>query len=133
MKSPALIMIAAAVAVILFWFAGPAYLKDRIRGVVTFATDERRCFSFHKDDFKDPETAYVESSYVWTKANETKSSQYYTDPVFTKYDAVIKVKVRAKNAMGGYVSEHVECPLVNSSFDEYAASMHRLDRRARNR
>ena len=110
----------------------PEYMKDRVLGVATFATSERRCFNFHKPDFKDPETAYLEESYVWSKDDHANYGGSEND-TFSKYDAVIRVKVRAKNSMAAYTSEYIECPLIRGSFDNHAAFMHRMETRLRER
>jgi hypothetical protein len=92
-------------------------------GVFTFATDERRCFNFHKKDFIDPESAYLDSSFIWTKKDEQETAKEHASSVFDNYEAVLNVKVFARNRMGGYVSNYLECPLVNGHFDEHAAFM----------
>ena len=50
-------------------------MKDKLIGVATFASNERQCFNFHKDDFTDPDSAYLVSSFVWTKQDELKYNE----------------------------------------------------------
>lgn len=124
-----------------YWLA-PAQTKDKIIGLASFATDERRCFNYHRSSFVDPESAYVADSYIWTKENELHSMKVVASPgdniedmmdqVFKKYDAILRVNAYAKNRMGGYVSETVECPLIDGHFDEHAAFMYKYDKKELN-
>lgn len=128
MKTNALILVVVAAIGILFATLAPANMKDKLVGVVTFASDERRCFNFHKADFIDPDSAYVRDSFIWTKKNELSIGSKYPDPAYQKYEAMINVEVLAKNRMGGYVKEYVTCPLVNGSFNSDEAFMYKSER-----
>jgi len=110
------------IAAILFMLFAPPNIKDHVIGVVSFASSERQCFNFHKEDFNDPYSAYIESSYVWSRKDENGSVG--RDSVFGEYDAVLRIKARAKNKMGGYVSENIECPLIKGKFNKAAAVFH---------
>lgn len=105
--------------------AAPANMKDKLVGLAKFATDERKCFNFYKNDFVDPDSAYVTHSFIWTKKDELSSGSEYADRAYQKYEAMINVEVFAKNNMGGYVKEYVTCPLVNGSFDLHEASVYK--------
>ena len=112
----------------LFVILAPANMKDKLIGVATFATNERQCFNFHKKYFIDPDSAYVDSSYVQSRKEQLeikKSVGFYIDHDFDKYGAMMYLKVKAKNAMGGYVTENVECPIVSGSFNKFAAESNR--------
>lgn len=123
MKTNYLILLAVAVSGTLFAILAPANIKDKLIGVATFATNERQCFNFHKSDFNDPDSAYLEDSFIWTKEDELSSvGQALAREAYLKHDAILNIKVRAKNRMGAYVQEYVECPLVNGRFDESAAA-----------
>ncbi len=108
-------------------FLAPKYQKDKVVGLLTAATDERKCFSFHKNSLKDPESAYLVDSYTWTKENEMKYASGSSSPVFKEYDAVLRVKLQAKNGFGAYGSLTVECPLKNGKFDRHYASMWQIE------
>jgi hypothetical protein len=99
--------------------------KDSLIGVATFSTDERKCFNIHVDDYRDPSSAYIASSYVWTKELEEK---YPTGigKTFDEYDAVIRVKVHAKNGFGAYSKNYIECPLVDGKLNDREARRWRL-------
>ncbi|MGA7179246.1 MAG: hypothetical protein WBX11_06630 [Thiobacillaceae bacterium] len=103
-----------AVSGLLFWLLAPANVRDRAIGLLTFASSERQCFNYHKKDFNDPDSAYVDSSYVSTRKIENER-------------VLLRVKVKAKNLMGGYVTEYVECALVRGNVDESATEMARLE------
>jgi hypothetical protein len=109
-----------------FMFFAPEYQRDKVVAVFTAATDERKCFNFHKKHFKDPSTAYLVDSYIRTKEKE---QEYLSniDPMIDKYGAVLTVSVQAKNGYGAYAPVYVECPLVDGKFDEFSALIARLD------
>jgi len=93
-----------------------ALTRDRIVGLVAFATDERKCFNYYKDDdyFKDPDSAYIDSSTILTKKNDKEELKLYYPHILDKkssFNSIIEVNVFAKNSMGGYVSDKIECPL----------------------
>lgn len=125
MKTKVLVFSGIATIVILFATFAPANMKDKLIGIVQFTTDERQCFNLYKDDFTDPDSAYVSDSFVWSKQDEIKTGTEYPDPVYDKYDATITVEVFAKNRMGGYVKEYVKCPLVNGHFDSHEAFIYK--------
>lgn len=108
-------------------FLAPKYQKDKVVGLLTAATDERKCFNFYKDSLKDPESAYLVDSYTWTKENEMEYASGTPDPVFKEYDAVLRVKIQAKNGFGAYGSLTVECPLKNGKFDRHYASVWQIE------
>jgi hypothetical protein len=110
------------------FFLAPRYQRDKFIGLITAGTDERKCFNFHKDTFKDPESAYVVDSYVWTKENEMKYGASSPNPVFKEYDAVLRVRLQAKNGFGAYGSMVVECPLKNGKFDRHYAAMWQIEK-----
>lgn len=124
MKIKTIFYISIPIIISLFFLLAPPNIKDRAIGVVTFATSERRCFNFYKPEFNDPNSAYVESSYVWSRENaKSVGSGEFT---YETYDAILRVKTRAKNLMGGYGSEVIECPLINGKFDRNAALSRQL-------
>jgi len=102
----------------LFWIVAPAHMKDRLVGVITSASAERQCFNYYKKDyFKDPDSAYIESSRILTKQHDAEELKQY--PLALKYISIVQVKVLARNSMGGYGVSDVICPLVeNNTFDE---------------
>lgn len=108
-----------------FMFFAPDYQRDKVVAIFTASSDERKCFNFHKDHFKDPSTAYLVDSYIRTKEEELESSNM--DPLFNDYEAVLTVKAQAKNGYGAYGPIYVECPLVNGKFDEISSVIARLD------
>ncbi|ASP47130.1 hypothetical protein [Cognaticolwellia beringensis] len=110
-----------------FWLFVPPYQKDKIIGVFTAGQSDRKCFNFHKQYYKDPETAYFVDSYVWSKENELSTGTKYPDPAFEKYDTLIRVEVQAKNGFGAYIKEFIECPLIDGKFDDYEALIHRIN------
>lgn len=101
--------------VIVAWLLLPPHQKDKFNALIMPNTPERQCYELYKNDLKDPYTAYLESSYIWTKELEMKSSMK-PDKKFDKYDEFIVVKVRAKNGFGAYGVVRFECPLVQGSF-----------------
>lgn len=101
-----------------FWILAPAYMKDKVVGVATFYTSERQCFNYRKAYFNDPDTAYVDGSFIWTKEREERSGVKNPDPIFEDYDEVVSVKVYAKNRLGNYIMDYVRCPLENGKFSE---------------
>ena len=124
MKTKTIFYITIPTITVLFFLLAPPNIKDRAISVVTFATSERQCFNFYKPDFNDPDSAYVESSYVWSRENaKSVGSDEFT---YETYDAVLRVKTRAKNLMGGYGSDVIECPLINGKFDKSAALTRQL-------
>jgi hypothetical protein len=128
LKTNSLVLLAVAVCGALFAILAPANMKDKLIGVATFATNERQCFNFHKKYFIDPDSAYFESSYILTRKDKLESYKelnLYTDPAFDKYEAMLNIQVKAKNHMGGYVTEHVECPIINGRFNEFEADSNR--------
>ena len=64
------VTIPLAIVIILFFTLAPANMKDKLIGLIEFNSDARKCFNFHKEDFIDPDSAYLDSSYVWTKKDE---------------------------------------------------------------
>jgi hypothetical protein len=127
MKKWIAVTVIGVVCSLLFALFAPAYQRDKVIGLFTFMRNDRQCFNFHKKDFKDPDSAYMESSYIWTRADEKEYNKSNRNPIFKKYEAVVRVKVHAKNSMGGYVSDSIECPLVDGKFNDHAAEMVRLD------
>ena len=126
MKKIMIVAIVLALVGVGFWMFAPNYLKDKVVGFSTIGKNDRKCFNYHKEYFKDPETAYFVDSYIWSKEDELKYSKK-TDKVFEKYDSVVRVEVQAKNGFGAYGKTYVECPLVDGKFNDHAAFMHRLD------
>ena len=102
----------------MFWVVAPANMKDKVIGFVTSGNTDRQCFNYYKnkkDYFRYPDSAYMESSYIWTKKDELEFNKQFKlgiSPysIFNKYDSVVRIKVRAKNAMGDYASINLECP-----------------------
>lgn len=110
----------------LFVLLAPPQYKDKIIGLATFYTDERKCFNHHKETLKDPSSAYLVSSFIHTKELEKSIRPNNMDPAFDKYDEILYVKIQAKNVFGAYGSMYVECPLVNGKFSDHEAFMHRM-------
>lgn len=112
----------------LFWVVAPALMKDKVVGVITFASTGRQCFNYYKNEkdyFKDPDSAYIESSRILTKKDDKEElSQYPVVLEDDKYDSVVQIKVRARNSMGGYVSDNIYCPLSSGKFDEIQQSLY---------
>tara|TARA_B110000211_G_scaffold234381_1_gene303788 strand:- start:1419 stop:2006 length:588 start_codon:yes stop_codon:yes gene_type:complete len=106
-----------------FLFLAPNYQIDKIKGLFTASTDERKCFNFHKESLKDPETAYFVDSYIWTKENDNEYGSGKPDPVFKEYDSVLRIKAQAKNGFGAYGDVRFECPLKNGKFDKHYSRM----------
>ena len=128
MKTSLIVLLTVAVSGTLFAILAPANMKDKMMGVATFATNERQCFNFHKKYFIDPDSAYLDSSYVQSRKEQLefkKSMGFYIDPDFDKYGAMMYLQIKARNSMGGYVTENVECPIVSGSFNEFAAESNR--------
>ena len=113
-------------AVLAFLLLAPNYQVDKIKGLLTLSTDERKCFNFHKESLKDPETAYLVDSYIWTKEDEEKYASGNSDPVFKEYDSVLTIKAQAKNGFGAYGDVWFECPLKNGKFDRHYSRMWQL-------
>jgi hypothetical protein len=110
-------LIIASLLLGLFWVVAPANMKDKVVGLISFASADRLCFNYYKNEkdyFKDPDSAYIESSRILTKKDDKEELRQY--PVVLKeeeYDSVVQIKVRAHNSMGGYVSDNIYCPLNN--------------------
>ena len=117
-----------ALAVLAFLFLAPNYQVDKIKGLLTLSTDERKCFNFHKESLKDPETAYLVDSYIWTKENEEEYGSGNPDPVFKEYDSVLTIKAQAKNGFGAYGDVRFECPLKNGKFDKHYSRMWQIQK-----
>ena len=107
----------------LFWVTAPALMKDKVIGLATFASAERKCFNYYKhknDYFKDPDSAYIESSRILTKeANLSELGKYGS--LFLKNDeyiSVVEINVYSKNSMGGYGKDKIYCPLTKSLYTE---------------
>lgn len=122
-KSVLIVIAFSVLAISVFSFLAPNYQIDKIKGLFTASTDERKCFNFHKESLKDPETAYLVDSYIWTKEDEEKYSSGSIDPVFKEYDSVLRIKVQAKNGFGAYGDIRFECPLKNGKFDNHYSRM----------
>ena len=102
----------------LFWVVAPANMKDKVVGLLNFASAERQCFNYHKENyFKDPDSAYIESGLIRTRKEEMEIKGRNSLAIFEKFDSVVMVNVQAKNSMGGYGSELIMCPLVDDRFD----------------
>lgn len=102
----------------LFWVVAPANMKDKVVGLLTFASAERQCFNYNKEYyFKDPDSAYIENGFIRTKNEEMEIKGRNSLAIFEKFDSVVMVNVQAKNSMGGYGSELIMCPLVDNRFD----------------
>jgi hypothetical protein len=101
----------------LFWTVAPALMKDRLVGTIASANPARQCFNYYKnskDYFKDPDSAYIESSYILTKEADKEQMSRYPLVFEMGYDSIAVVKVRAHNSMGGYVSDSIYCPYKES-------------------
>jgi hypothetical protein len=132
MKRKLVLGVTSLLGAALLWFIAPAYIKDRVYGLLTFQSNERQCFKFHRSRFNDPDTAYVEGAYVWSKDNETKFPRSpKPNPVFAKYEAVVRVQLRARNSLGAYVPGEIECPLIDGAFNEIEALIHYQEARKR--
>ena len=128
------VVIVTSILLGLFWVVAPALMKDKVVGLITFASTGRQCFNYYKNEkdfFKDPDSAYIENSLIWTKkdnAEELRDHQgiIEIDKVLTikQYDSVVQVKVRAHNSMGGYASEDIYCPLVDKEFNKTNLAMY---------
>jgi len=118
----------------LFWSASSPLTKDKVIGLVTFNTIERECFNFYKNEdnyFKDPDSAYIDSSTILTIEHD-KDALILKHPYLFKNDAVseevvpphsvILVKVYAKNGLGGYVHSEISCPIF-SYYSSMTSSM----------
>ncbi|MDP1774069.1 MAG: hypothetical protein Q8L15_17510 [Methylobacter sp.] len=111
----------------LFWVIAPALMKDKVVGLVTFASADRQCFNYYKnkeDYFKDPDSAYIESRRILTKKDNLEELKALQEIIeidkvlkIKEYDSVVQIKVRARNSMGGYTSDDIYCPLVDKKFN----------------
>ncbi len=109
----------------LFWVVAPTLIKDKVVGLVTFSSTDRQCFNYYKNKdnyFKDPDSAYMESSLIWTKTDNLDELREHQNIIeidkvinIKEYDSIVKVKVRARNSMGGYASEDIYCPLADNN------------------
>lgn len=117
-------------ASVISWQISPPHIKDRLIGVSTILSNERQCFNFHKDRYKDPHTAYILSSYVKTKEDEIRLNPK-PDIKFEKYDSFIIVITRAKNSFGAYGDLVIECPLIDGQFNETQALIHSINTKKR--
>lgn len=121
------VVIIASLLFGLFWVVAPANMKDKVVGLVTFASADRLCFNYYKNEkdyFKDPDSAYIESCRILTKTdNKEELRQYPVVLKDAKYDSVVQIKVRAHNGMGGYVSDNIYCAINNEySFLSFSTS-----------
>lgn len=87
-------------------------------------SNERQCFNFHKNTFKDPYSAYVLGSYTDTKETASKFNPN-KETRFKDFNEFIVVRVYAKNGFGAYGNIAIECPLIDHSFSETYALIHR--------
>jgi hypothetical protein len=83
--------------------------------------------STFKGRLNDPETAYVETSDVHSRALLDKHGGRAAFPDLEKYEAVIVVRVRAKNLVGAYGPTELTCPLVNGSFNTTETLLYQTD------
>ena len=120
MKNISIGIVLFVIGGLLFSVLAPAYMKDKFSGIITFASNERKCFNFYKVNFSDPDTAYVENSHISHLDNR------YLAILSKEYEEMIHVKVRMKNQVGAYDSDYVSCPLVDGKFNERAAVSYKL-------
>lgn len=113
-----------------FWVVAPAPMKDKVVGLITFASVERQCFNYYKNEddyFKDPDSAYIQSSKILTKKDNYRELKQYVLPPRDKtegrikgnYDSVVVVRVMSKNSMGGYGGDDIYCALDDGRFDGF--------------
>ena len=93
----------------LSWVVSPPHIKDKIVGIGTFFTMERQCFNSHKSDFIDPYSAYEDQEYTLVT------------------ESLVKLKVRAKNRMGAYIADNVECPILDGKISKTDNLLYRLN------
>lgn len=103
----------------LFWVVSPENIKDKIIGLLTFASNERQCFNYYKNDkdyFKDPDSAYIVSSVILEKSYNGNSDhhEHLEELKDLIYDSILRLKVRARNSIGGYATDNIDCPLLNN-------------------
>ncbi|MDP1771088.1 MAG: hypothetical protein Q8L15_02295 [Methylobacter sp.] len=114
----------------LFWVVAPALMKDKIVGVFTYASADRQCFNYYKNQekyFNDPDSAYIESSHILTKEHDETELTKYSEAILA-YKSIVQVKVFALNRMGGYVSDDIICPLAaDRRFDESVTRLYLVD------
>jgi hypothetical protein len=129
MKTKNIIIIASLTIISLilglFWVVAPTPMKDKIIGLFTFASAERKCFNYYKNDyFKDPDSAYIDSSRILTREHDGVELEQY--PLLdVKYKSVVQIKVLARNSMGGYAVSDIMCPLEeNNTFWENSTTIY---------
>ena len=126
MKTTFIAILIIALSLGAFFLFAPDYQKDKLVGLVTAGTDERKCFNLYKEDFRDPSTAYLVDSYIWTREDELKYLPNNIAPVFEEHEAVLRVSAQAKNGFGAYGQVYLECPLKDGRFDRHTAAMWRI-------
>lgn len=116
----------------MFWVIAPALMKDKVIGLITSGNPDRQCFNYYKNEenyFKDPDSAYIESSRILPKSTTYKDEYPFNLEHLLKdaeYDSIIEVKVFAHNSMGGYVSDTINCPLSENNFSRSNTAMYLL-------
>ena len=111
-----LIVVAVAIISAVFYLFAGSSTKDKISGMAGYLTNERQCFRFHRERYNDPDSAYVLNSYIWSRSDESFLPEANRTKSLKLYDSVIRVKTKAKNAMGSYRTVYIECPLVDGEF-----------------
>ena len=62
------VVIVTSILLGLFWVVAPALMKDKVVGLITFASTGRQCFNYYKNEkdfFKDPDSAYTLNGQVF--------------------------------------------------------------------
>lgn len=119
LKITTIVLIFASFA---FWIFANDYQKDKLLGSISHTNDEKQCLNAYNDSLKDPSTAYIVDSFIWTKEQEESVSHLLT-PIYEKYDSVLNVKIMAKNNFGAYSETYIRCPLVDGKVDWLASYM----------
>ena len=109
----------------LFFLFAPGLYKDKLVGLATFNSDERKCFNHYKEALKNPSSAYLISSYILKKETLKGMAKEKLEEEFGEYDAILKVKLQAKNGFGAYGAMYVGCPLVNGKFNDNETFLYR--------
>lgn len=90
--------VAAATLAAAFMLFAQDYQKDKVKGLLTFSTNERQCFNHHVREFKDPSTAFLADS--------------------VETGTAVIITVMAKNGYGAYGETLEACRLNAGEFDE---------------
>ena len=102
----------------------PPYITDKIKGFFGYGSLERVCYREWGSRFKDPWTAYVESSRVISRSDPDMAVIY---PVLQQANEAVELTVRAKNEFGAYAQHDLYCPMKHGMVDHHETFMWRLN------